>query len=140
MKPWVLCLALIGCMPANSVGPSADEQAQNSIKDAIAGTWKLSSYKPVQPLNGALLDALTRETLFIQVVGDRVKSKSAYLVADRKFRIEMFGLDAFRVWLSDGQGLEYEAIAHFEGPNRIVFQCKTESWRGPGSFERVPVH
>ena len=138
MRLWILLLALAGCVHPRDVGPSADEQARLSVDAALAGTWQLSNYAPTQPMTGALLAAIQTGRVLATFANGHMKSTTPDFTFDRTYRIEPPVGDTFRIWLSDGQGLEYESWARFSGANRLLFDCKNEPWRGTGSIERVP--
>jgi len=132
-----LAVALSGCAQSHVVGPDQVEQARRTTEAAIAGTWRLTSYNPDQPLTGVLLMGLQRDRLVVTFGQGRMKSATPEFTFDRKYRVEPPITDTFKLWLSDDQGLEYESWARFDGPNRVLFECKTEPWRGSGTLDRV---
>lgn len=138
--PLLLLVAAVvssACRPAEQPGPDVSELARRGVEAAITGTWKLERYEPEQSLSGALLLAIAPGTVMVRFEGGRIRGASPGLTFDRAYRLDPPLADSFRGWLRDEQGLEYEIWGRFDGSERLLFESRTEPWRGRGSFVRV---
>lgn len=131
-------LSANGCAAAT---PQPDvtitEQAVRGIDGRLAGTWRLASYTPRQPLSLALLVNLDAERVLVQFQNGRMRNASPQLSYERKYRILPPLGETFKVFVTDETGVEYELSARFSSATEISFECTTAPWQGTGVLQRV---
>lgn len=134
----LLSLALAGCRRhPEPVGPDPAQQAALSVDAALQGTWRLASYMPTQPLTGALLAGIQKDRVLARFESNHLRSASPDFTFDRRYRLGPVIGDTFQLFITDEHGVEYRADCRFDGPNRLLFDARTEPWRGSGAVDRV---
>jgi len=133
----VFAASLWSCGRSSAPVNDPSEEALLALDGAVVGTWQMVSYTPELPLTGVLLMGLQRAPVVVRFDGRRAKSASPAYSFDRAYRLSPPIGETFKVWIADEQGIETECWARFETPNRIVYEGKTEPWRGVGILARV---
>ena len=126
-----------GCARSKFAGTDPTEQARLFVASGVVGTWRLIDYSPREALASVLSAGLRSQPVILRFDGARARSATSAYTFDRAYRVSAPIGDTFKLWIADEQGVEYESWARFDGPNRVVFECKTEPWRGLGTLDRV---
>jgi len=133
-----LGFAAAGCSSGSGRGPQAVAQARLEIDRDMAGSWKLASFVPDEPLNPVMSAMLAMQHDQLLVVFERgtVRSSSPTLSFERRYRIEDPQKVPFRVILTDEQGVSYDTLCSFDHAGRLHFQSLSPPWKGQGILTR----
>ncbi|HHH11034.1 MAG TPA: hypothetical protein ENK23_03050 [Sorangium sp.] len=125
-----------GCSGAQP-GVDDTEVQKRAVNAQLAGVWHLEHYTPNEQLSVALLLSMQSERIVVRFEGGRVKSANALLTFDRPYRIDSVYDNGFKMFIhEEDTGVEYEVVARFERPGRLLFQARTAPWRGQGVLQR----
>jgi hypothetical protein len=131
--------ALFAVACASNPGPPPlppGEEAKVAVEQRMAGTWRLTSYVPNEPLSQVMLMGIQSDQVVVRFENGRVRSATSALQFDRRFRVADVMAETFRVLIADDQGLEYESWCQFDSTGKLLFESRTDPWKGRGTLER----